>query len=78
MRNQKNKRIRQIMELARVTIKELSNRLGYSYEWTAMLLRRDLTDESKQQIMQELSVLMDVRRQDLEQAEKLMSGEKTA
>lgn len=75
MKNQKNERIRRIMTLARITIKELSNRLGFSYEWTAMLLRRDLTNDNRRQIMKELSELMDVRRRDLDQAEKLLRGE---
>ena len=75
MENQKNKRIREIMKLARITIKELSNRLGFSYEWTALLLRRDLTNENRRQIMKVLSELMDVRRRDLEKAEKLLRGE---
>ena len=75
MRNQKNERIRRIMTLARITIKELSNRLGYSYEWTAMLLRRDLTNDNRRQIVKVLSELVDVRKRDLDSAEKLLRGE---
>lgn len=75
MKNQKNEKIRRVMTLARITIKELSNRLGYSYEWTAMLLRRDLTNDNRRQIVKVLSELMDVRKRDLEQAEKLLRGE---
>lgn len=75
MKNQKNERIRRIMTLARITIKELSNRLGFSYEWTALLLRRDLTNDNRRQIVKVLSELVDVRKRDLEQAEKLLRGE---
>lgn len=75
MKNQKNEKIRRIMTLARITIKELSNRLGFSYEWTALLLRKDLSNDYKRQIMRELSELMDVRRRDLDSAEKLLRGE---
>lgn len=66
------------MKLARITIRELSVKLGLSYEWTTELLKKDLEGGHRSRILRVLNDMIADREKDLKQAKTLISGEKTA
>ena len=72
-RMKENTDIRKVLELTRITITELSQSLGYTKEWVYRLLSNDLTKEHMIEILDELSALMETRRKEMTEAEKIMN-----
>ena len=73
IKNESNPEIRKVMKLGCITSKQIANKLNYSKEWISSLLRKDLDDDYKEWMIWALTELIEKRREELAEAEKILN-----
>jgi len=73
IKNKSNPEIRKVMKLGCITSRQIANKLNYTSEWISYLLRNDLDNDYKEWILWALTELIEERREELAEAEKILN-----